>query len=513
MARKAWKPVYYPLTLVGLAGIGLAALHAVKVTGTDVSLLQSMLSLFSIFAPSGAALTVMEVSPLLFPYGQFSLAMAWANFTTSFFIALVSIGMLIYVAIKGKGADKILFLVWSIIMLIAVLGQRRFAYYYTVNAALLTGYFSWKMLDIAGLNKLLAKPKQVVEAVKKFKKTKKKTRERAKPKTFMQPRGAWVGVIVVGIVLFVVVFLPSIPNAKALAGSRNAVMDEGWYTSLLWLRDNNNSPDPFGDLDDPNFYYELYKTPFQYPESAYGVMSWWDYGHFIMQIAHRIPNANPTQVGAVEAGQFFTAQNESSANEVADKEGTKYVVIDYMMPTSKFYAMAQWAGKNENEFYQVYFAPVSSDALQVAALYYPAYYNSTVARLYNFNGEAVVPSANSIIAISWEWITGKELLNSGYKVIIYSPNTIMHINQAARYNVIVGYQFFSSYEEAETYVSAQQSGNYDIGGLNPFATTVPLEELKSYQLVHQSNATVTMYEQTLPSVKIFNYTLARISPE
>ena len=458
-----------------------------------------MFSLFSVFTPGGATLTIMEVAPLLFPGGQFSLVMAWSNFNTSFFIAFVSMGMLIYVAIKEKSADRILFLVWSIIMLLAVLGQRRFGYYYTVSAALLTGYFSWKMLDVAGLSKLLVKSKEAVKAVKKFKKKEKKSREQAKGGGFMQPRGAWVMVIVVGIVLFAIVFLPSISSAKALGGSPNMIMDEGWYNSLVWLRDN--SPEPF---DDPDFYYELYppQKEFEYPATAYGVMSWWDYGHFIMQIAHRIPNANPGQAGAVQAGQFFTAQNETAANEVADKEGTKYVVIDYMMATSKFYAMAEWAGKSVDEFEQRYYAPAYSDALQYLPLFYTAYYNSTVARLYNFDGEAAVPSANSTAAISWQWMTGTELLNYGYKWIIYSQYQVVPIKAAARYNVIVGSQFFSSSEEAETYVSAQPSGNYDIGGVNPFATIVPLEALSSYERVYPAGANVTINTTT---VKIFEY--------
>ena len=465
MAGRAWKPVYYPLTMLGLVGIGLAAFHAI-----NASLLQSVLARFSIFTPSGAALTIMEVSGL-------SLQMAWANFNTSFFIAFVAIAMFIYVAIKKKNDDKILLLVWSIIMLMAVLGQRRFAYYYTVNVALLTGYFSWKMLDIAGLNKLQTKSKEVVEAVKKFKKKQKKTREKEKPRTFMQPRGAWVGVIVVGIILFCVVFLPSIPSTKALAGSPNYVMEEGWYTSLLWLRDN--SPDPFGD---PNFYYALYppQDEFKYPETAYGVMSWWDYGHFIMQIAHRIPNANPGQAGAVQAGQFFTALNESSANEVADKEATKYVVIDYMMPTSKFYAMAQWAGKSEDEFYGLYYIPAQAGG-QWAMLYYPTYYESTVARLYNFDGKNV--TAAQPIVISYEEVT------SGGQT----------------YRQVTSGQYFPNYADAQTYVANQTSGNYEIVGSSPFDSIVPLEELKSYKLVYQSNATVTMGGLTLPSVKIFKY--------
>jgi oligosaccharyl transferase (archaeosortase A-associated) len=480
MAGRALKPVYYLLTLLGLTGIGLAALHAI-----NPSLFQSIFSKFSIFTPAGARLTIMEVQPLLFPGGTFTLSMAWNNFTTSFFISFIALGMLIYVAIKGKGTDKILLLVWSIIMLIAVLGQRRFSYYYVINAALLTGYFSWKMLDIAGLSKLLAKSKEVVRAVKKFKKREKKTREKAKPKTFMQPRGVWARVIVVGIIIFFAVFYPNIPVTKAVAGSPNYVMNKGWDSSLLWLKDN--SPEPFGD---PNFYYELYppSDEFEYPDTAYGVLSWWDYGYFIMQIAHRIPNANPGGGYRELVGKYFVAQNESSANMLADQLGSKYVVIDYQMPISKFYAMVDYSGGNESDFFEYYGVPpqVSGGAPQALYLLYnPAYYRSTAVRLFNFNGEAATPSENSTVVIPW---SGESIWRGiQYKNIIGDP------------------EFFSSYEDAQAYVTSQTSGNYGIVGYNPFATIVPLEKLSSYELVHASEATSTTAGQTVPTVKIFEY--------
>jgi oligosaccharyl transferase (archaeosortase A-associated) len=458
MAGRALKPVYYPLTLLGLAVIGLVTFHAI-----NPSLFQAMLEKFSIFVPGGVWLTVLEMQPL-------TPTVAWVNFTTSFFIAFISFVMLIYLVIKEKSADISLFLVWSLIMLIAVLGQRRFGYYYAVNAALLTGYFSWKMLDLAGLRKLLAKSKEVVVAVKKFKKREKGAWEKAKPKTFMQPRGAWVRVIVVGIVIFLAVFLPNIRIAKGLASLPNAIMNEGWNNSLLWLKDN--SPEPFGD---PDFYYELYppRGEFEYPETAYGVMSWWDYGYFIMQIAHRIPNANPGQVGAVQAGQFFSSQNESAANEIADRYGSKYVVIDFAMPVTKFYAMVEWAGGNVDDFYEIYYQQ-TADGLQGGPLYYPAYYQTTVARLYNFGGEAV--NVTQPIVISYN----EEEAATGEK-----------------YKLITDYWSFTTYEEAEAYVASQSSGNYRIISINPFISPIPLEELNSYELVYQS--------ETEQPVQIFKY--------
>jgi oligosaccharyl transferase (archaeosortase A-associated) len=459
MAGRALKPVYYPLTLLGLAIIGLVTFHAV-----NPSLFQAMLEKFSIFVPGGVWLTVLEMQPL-------TLMVAWSNFTTSFFISFISFAMLIYLVIKEKSSDKTLFLVWSIIMLMAVLGQRRFGYYYAVNAALLTGYFCWKMLDLVGLSKLLAKSKEVVVAVRKFKKREKRAREKAQPKTFMQPRGAWVRVIVVGIVIFLAVFLPNIGIVRVLASMPTAIMDEGWYISLSWLKDN--SPEPFGD---PDFYYELYppKDEFEYPETAYGVMSWWDYGYFIMQIAHRIPNANPGQVGAVQAGQFFSSQNESAANEIADKYGSKYIVIDYAMPITKFYAMVEWAGGNVDDFYEIYYQQAEDGSIEWGPLYYPAYYQTTVARLYNFGGEAV--NATLPIVISYE---------EGVTI------------DGQKYKEITGGQSFSSYEDAQAYIAAQTSGNYRIVSNNPFISPIPLEEMNSYELVYQS--------ETEQPVQIFEY--------
>jgi oligosaccharyl transferase (archaeosortase A-associated) len=482
MAGRSWKPVYYPLVLLGLAGIGLAILRAI-----NPSLLRSMLAQFSIFAPSGAGLTVMEKTGILFPHGTFTLSMAWANFTTSFFIAFIALVMLAFVVVKQRSADKTLFLVWSVVMLVAVLAQRRFGYYYAVNAALLTGYFSWKMLDIAGLSKLLAKPKEVVEAVKEFKKKKKRAREKTKPKTFMQPRGVWVSVIVVGIVLFFLVIFPNVglwKNSPTNLGgglyigytkslARQApIMDRGWYDSTLWLKDN--SPEPFPD---PDFYYELYPPgdEFEYPDTAYGVMSWWDYGYFITQIAHRIPNANPTQSGAREAGRFFTSQNETSANMLADELGTKYVMIDQAMATGKFYAMAEWMGSNASQFYESYYVPAEEGG-QWATLFYPSFYQSMAIRLHNFDGKAVTPATNSSIVISYE-----EREAAGQK-----------------YKAITSGQAFPTYEAARAYVASQTTGNYRIVGTSATISPVPLEALADYERVYPDPDSTT-------TVKIFKY--------
>ena len=97
LAGRATKPAYYPLTLLGLAGIGFAALHVI-----NPYLLQSMLGQFSIFTPGGATRTILEMHALTW-------SIAWVNFTTSFLISFIALGLLIYAAIGEKSADKTLF--------------------------------------------------------------------------------------------------------------------------------------------------------------------------------------------------------------------------------------------------------------------------------------------------------------------------------------------------------------------------------------------------------------------
>jgi asparagine N-glycosylation enzyme membrane subunit Stt3 len=202
-----------------------------------------------------------------------------------------------------------------------------------------------------------------------------------------------------------------------------------------------------------------------------------------MEIAHRIPNSNPMQAGAARAGQFFTVQDEDSVKELIDKYklGSKYVVIDHTMPTTKFYAMAEWAGSNVEEFREVYYWPMTDGTLMPRVLYYPTYYQSIVVRLYNFDGKAV--TSTQPIVISYE---EKEYGGEKYKEITWG-------------------QYFSSYEDARAYVAAQTSTNYKIVGANPFDSPVPLEELNSYELVHESDARIGMGNMTLPAVKIFKY--------
>jgi len=483
MVNKGWHPVLYPLLLLlVIAPIALLIFWAI-----DPSVFHSMLGVLRRFAPVGATgMTVQEARPL-------DIAMAWSNFTTSFFISFVSLGLLTYRAVKERSADKTLFLVWCVVILALTFAERRFCYYFAVNAALLTGYFCWWVLDFAGLSKLLTRPKEIKEMVKAYttkkKKKKMKGKEKVGERRFLQPRGTWIKVIGAGIVIFFLVFFPNISpqqgfsfgKLEACASRGPVAVDVEWESALVWLREN--TPEPF---DDPDYYYRLYDFPpeadhgyedYDYPETTYGIMSWWDYGHWITRIGRRLPIACPFQAEAPIAGKYLTSQNETAANQIMDELRAKYVMIDYSMPIYKFYAMLTWAGKNESDFYDIYYAPVGGGELQLVRLFYPSFYNSTVVRLYNFDGQAVVPSENATAVFSYQ-----------ERVDI----------QGRSYKEITSWRPFSSYEEARDFIADHASENYRIVGLDPFNSPVPLEKLEHYRLVYASSS---------PSpVKIFEYT-------
>jgi len=109
----------------------------------------------------------------------------------------------------------------------------------------------------------------------------------------------------------------------AIASERWHGAPDDWYDALTWMR--NNTPDPGVDYYTT---YELNETTgrYNYPESAYGVMSWWDYGHIITFIGHRIPNANPFQagIGGPPVVKYYDANGDGRYTKgeaiVADKD-------------------------------------------------------------------------------------------------------------------------------------------------------------------------------------------------
>jgi len=379
MDRKEIARSYHPLILIGIGSIGVASVYLI-----NPFFLHSILGSFSVFKPMGGLLTVAEVTSIFYRGGQFSLQWVWENFTMCFYTALIALGMVGYKMLKEWKPEDTLLVVWSIVMFFAIAGQNRFAYYFVVNVAILSGYFGVKMLEWGGLGEL-------------YKNFKRRVKDSSDIGYFVSRYVKMVHIFVVILVVLLLVY-PNV-NITMGSGSGSARWTGGpstdWYYALDWMR--YNTPDPGMD------FYALYEAPapgetYQYPDSAYGVMSWWDYGHWITRIAHRIPNANPFQsgiggpIGSDNPGAcvFFISKTEAEANTVADELGVKYVISDFMMADvwnvfyNKFGAMTVWAGDTEG-----YYAQVNATGGGTGFIPTPKYFSTMEARLHIFDGRGV----------------------------------------------------------------------------------------------------------------------------
>ncbi|MDN5310378.1 MAG: dolichyl-phosphooligosaccharide-protein glycotransferase [Methanolobus sp.] len=372
MNKENIKKYYYPISIISLffLVIGFAKLFS-------ESAYSLITGVFSFFMRTGGGLTIAEASPLLSMGGQFSLQPLWYNFGTLGYISFIALAILTYRAFTQKNTPENTFLlVWSLMIIWAMLQQNRFAYYYSVNAAILSAWVGIKALELSGWKELLSNVRS-----KKF---------NAKHVKLMHILSA----------AFVILILIYPGYSLAMQQNQGTGGPNGyWIEASMWLR--HNTPDP--GLD----YYENYQRPaagerYQYPDTAYGVMSWWDYGHWIQVIGHRIPNANPFQQGiggrtnSLEeenrpgASTFFTAQSEQEATAVLeaihpdpDRAGARYVVSDVEMATGKFYAMSAWTLDTDG-----YYVQVQTDSGYVTV---PGqrYFNSMEARLHIFDGNGL----------------------------------------------------------------------------------------------------------------------------
>ncbi len=312
--------------------------------------------------PKGGALTIGEVYPFFYQYGEFSLAPAYWNFGTTFFFAVSAIVFLAYRVYSSRDLRELSILLWAIALFIALCGQNRFAYYFAAVSAIYCGL----ALD------LIFEKLHLYSAL---------SRDRLKGKMKVSYFR-----IAIAVFLAILAIYPTYSMADFQSKGVGA-LNKQWYDAMVWLR--NNTPDNGYE----GYYYELYAPGnplerYSYPFETYGVISWWDYGHWILAIGKRMAVANPFQQGIGNfydnipgAAPFFVTDNESYAEWVAEQLNVRYVVSDIEMATGKFYAMAVWA---------------EGDLVKALAKYYAGYlfYNSNIG--WNIGYEYQIPPGSLV---------------------------------------------------------------------------------------------------------------------
>ncbi|MBN1691403.1 MAG: oligosaccharyl transferase, archaeosortase A system-associated [Dehalococcoidia bacterium] len=478
MQRRKLKPAYYIPCVLALAGLGILAVYLVS-----PALPGQMFSAIVKFFMWRPSVTIAEAQPLLIDRGSFTLAMTWGNFTTASVMGLIGLGIIIYQVCRNGSPGITMLAVWSIFTLLAALAMRRFAYYFAVNAALLSGYTGWLILRATGFKEdtALAPPPPASPASKKKTKT---ARSRA------AQGGARANRALLALGGAAVVLLAVYPNTGPLPGGDRPFSDvatralytpsDAWYESLDWMR--GNTPEPFGE---PGYYYEYYQKDSSgaQPSAAYSVVCWWDNGYWVTRIAHRVPFSNP---GSAQIGEqyLFTAQDPAAADKIASASGMKYVVLsDYLVDWTKgLETVAADAGQPASRYYEIYYR-TQNGKLSPTLLYYPEYYQMLSVRLYCFDGKEFTPSETAVI--SWEAKTGAD---------------------GAPYKEITGLKTFGSQADAAAFIDMQKEGNWRIVGKDPHISPVPLEALEGYRHVYSSSQKSHIGNAELPEVRIFEYT-------
>ncbi|MDZ7850705.1 MAG: oligosaccharyl transferase, archaeosortase A system-associated [Halodesulfurarchaeum sp.] len=394
-----------------------------------------------------------------------------ADITGLLFISLSLAAALVY----GKySTEKILLVVWSAFMLAAALTQIRFNYYLVVPVSILAAYLVGRIVAVSGITVETLSPGSI----------------------------DWSHVMVIAtiaLLLFAPMLAPiTFANDQGQQVPMRTAIETGdragpgavtqWEEPLDWLSENTPAEGNYAGAgnQDQLDYYGTYAVPegsdYDYPEGSYGIMSWWDYGHWITVLGERIPNANPFQQHATEAANYLLAPDEESAAtalEATDEDDaqTRYVAVDYKMvdTQAKFSAPTVFYNANDSLSYSDMIdgrilGPNAQAYLQqgyqppITTLKTQRYYESQMVRLYHFHGSAV--SANTVV----------EIENREYEQY---QNPVPSFNTTRQ---------FRSSQAAQEY--AANNTNAFVGGVADFPRE-EVEALEHYRLVKlsgQSNA-------------------------
>ncbi|QZP37510.1 oligosaccharyl transferase, archaeosortase A system-associated [Halobaculum magnesiiphilum] len=394
-------------------------------------------------------------------------------------------------------AEHLFVFVWAAFITAAAFTQVRFNYYLAVAVAGLNAYFLREILAVIGIDFSADLSMPDVE-------------------TYQIIAVVLTVLVVLGPVLVVPLSLGNTGQvsidrtntAVAVGNSTGPGAVTIWDENLEWMNDNTPAEGNLGgagnadDLD----YYGTYQRPvdddYDYPEGTYGVMSWWDYGHYITTQGERIPHANPFQQGASSAANYLLAPSEEEADEVlanidddGEAERMRYVMVDWQMVTvgSKFGAPVVFDDDtNASDYYS---PTLRAQQTQQGTRYGVAfrdktqrYYESQMVRLYLYHGSRADPTVNTLF---------------GERVVVFDYDTVSTEDGSTTYKVLPqgenasAIRTFANESAAQEFV--EEEGTAQIGGVGAFPReSVPAME--HYRLVSTSETSAyasSQYQRTV----------------
>jgi len=346
-------------------------------------------------------------------------------------------------------------LVWAGFMTATAFTQQRFNIYLAVPVVILNGVFLAMALDLLDLDDV------------------------ALPNLADEIKGWQVlGALAVVLVLVAPLLFAVTPVWAAGADNGPGAVTQ-WDGTMEWMNDETPTPGEFEGHDDGMEYYDTYERPedgdYDYAEGAYGVMSWWDYGHWITTQAERVPYANPFQQHATLAANYLLAPGEEAAHEVVGRESDeggelRYVMVDWQMvnPTSKFGAPVVFYDEenvSRDDFLTTMWQPTENGARPAFQIRDQRYYESMMVRLYEYHGSAKEPQP---VVVDWE--------NQEYRTRDGGSITVQQLPAGDQPPV----RTFDNMTAARSYV--EEDGTAQVGGVGPHPSE-RVEALRHYRLV------------------------------
>jgi len=251
------------------------------------------------------------IKGLLFPGGGGFIAemqgLALADvFLYQFFIFLILLGL--YVALKFHRPADIFCLSWLVALFVLSLFARRVILYVTPAAAILSGLALAAFFDFRYTRRLERNIQKVVA------------------------------------VIILAILIALSPLAYSLGSDPRMAPDNNWYDALIYLREN---------------------TP---PDAV--IMSWWDYGYWILDVAQRRPVVDNGLYGHGtesdhDVGRAYCATQPSEAIQIMQKYGASYLVFstieEAIFPAITYQATGTAYGKPQDLPNSLYYRSLWGD--------------------------------------------------------------------------------------------------------------------------------------------------------
>jgi dolichyl-phosphooligosaccharide-protein glycotransferase len=406
-------------------------------------------------APDPSRMGVLEARPLFLYPGEWNWWQPWQFFRSGFYVGVAGLIALALRVWRDRRPLDLLVWCFAAATLAATIGQNRFGYYLMPACALAGGWLASRILDWS---------------------------EAAPAATRLRvPFRRELGAAVVAAAVFAPCIAPGVLLMK-----RSGTLAPYWRSTMAWLRAETPAPFAQAAAAGDEFYLARYdRHTAQVPD--YTVMNWWDQGYWLLQRAHRVPVANPTQQRAPNAARFYAETDERRARALLDREGARFVLSDWELPfriteesriMGRFQNVLEWADATHADYYEVFYRRERGAWVPVW-VFREAYYRSMAYRLSVLGGAAATPSNSTTV------IVAVDRTDQG----------------GAPFKEIVSQQTYTTFDDARRAAAATAAPS-TIVGLDPWRTAVPLERLTMVSQVYTAR-TDQQAPTEAPWVRVF----------